>query len=59
MNTVVLSSPVHQMPGERNYHIFYCMLAGLSKDMKAKLEIKDASHYKYLSGVIKLNCTHN
>lgn len=42
---------VHQMPQERNYHIFYCMLAGLSKDMKAKLELKDASNYKYLTGV--------
>ena len=42
---------VHQMPEERNYHIFYCMLAGLSKDMKAKLELKDATHYKYLTGV--------
>ena len=41
------------MPEERNYHIFYCMLAGLSKDHKAKLELKDASHYKYLTGVSK------
>ncbi len=42
---------VHQMPEERNYHVFYCMLAGLSKDHKAKLELKDAAHYKYLTGV--------
>ena len=42
---------VHQNTNERNYHIFYCMLAGLSSEHKAKLDLKDASHYKYLTGV--------
>ena len=42
---------VRQNPQERNYHIFYCMLAGLSKDHKEKLHLKDASNYKYLIGV--------
>ena len=37
--------------GERNYHIFYCMLAGLTKEHKQKLDLKDASSYKYLTGV--------
>ena len=46
---------VHQNPQERNYHVFYCMLAGLSKEHKEKLHLKDASHYKYLTGV--RNCT--
>ena len=41
---------VHQSPDERNYHIFYCMLAGLSNEHKSKLDLKDASHYKYLVG---------
>ena len=41
---------VHQNPNERNYHIFYCMLQGLSKEHKEKLHLKDASHYKYLTG---------
>ena len=26
------------------------MLAGLSKEHKSKLELKDATHYKYLTG---------
>ena len=42
---------VHQSPNERNYHIFYCMLQGLSREHKDKLHLKDASHYKYLTGV--------
>lgn len=42
---------VSQSLDERNYHIFYCMLAGLSKDEKQKLELEDASTYKYLIGV--------
>ena len=47
---------VHQMPEERNYHIFYCMLAGLSREHKAKLELKDANHYKYLTGGGSVTC---
>ena len=42
---------VGQNQHERNYHIFYCMLAGLSKEHKDKLHLRDASHYKYLTGV--------
>ena len=41
---------VHQNKDEQNYHIFYCMLAGLSKDHRGKLDLKDATHYKYLTG---------
>ena len=41
---------VHQNPNERNYHVFYCKLSGLSKEHKEKLHLKDASHYKYLTG---------
>lgn len=41
--------------GERNYHIFYAMISGLSKDEKKKLELEDASKYNYLTsgGIIK------
>lgn len=42
---------VSQSLDERNYHIFYCILAGLSPEDKAKLELTDASQYKYLTGV--------
>lgn len=42
---------VSQSLDERNYHIFYCMLAGLSKEEKLKLELEEASSYKYLTGV--------
>jgi myosin VIIa len=42
---------VAQSNDERNYHIFYCMLAGLSAEDKKKLDLQDASQYKYLTGV--------
>ena len=42
---------VSQSQDERNYHIFYCLLAGLSKDEKQRLELGDASQYRYLTGV--------
>lgn len=43
---------VSQNPDERNYHIFYCLLAGLNKEDKRKLDLGDASEYRYLTGVI-------
>ena len=39
---------VTQMHNERNYHIFYCMLAGMSPELKQQLELKDATDYFYL-----------
>jgi len=50
---------VAQSTDERNYHIFYCMLAGLSSEDKKKLELQDASHYKYLTGVNNLTSPSN
>ncbi|XP_053696662.1 myosin-VIIa-like [Sabethes cyaneus] len=47
---------VHQNKGERNYHIFYSMLAGMSKEEKKLLELEDASKYQYLIGGQTLGC---
>ncbi|KAG5675745.1 hypothetical protein PVAND_005623 [Polypedilum vanderplanki] len=41
---------VSQNPEERNYHIFYCLLAGLSSEEKKKLELSTAKDYRYLTG---------
>lgn len=40
---------VSQANEERNYHVFYCLLAGLNKDEKAELELTTAADYHYLS----------
>lgn len=37
---------VSQNPNERNYHIFYCLLTGLSKEEKQKLHLGQAADYK-------------
>lgn len=40
---------VSNSKGERNYHIFYAMLAGLSKEEKKRLELEDVTKYSYLT----------
>lgn len=40
---------VGQATDERNYHIFYCMLVGMVKEEKQKLELQDASKFYYLT----------
>lgn len=47
---------VSQNPEERNYHIFYCLLAGLSSEDKRKLDLGSASDFKYLTGGNCVTC---
>lgn len=37
---------VSQNKNERNYHIFYCLLAGLSNEEKRKLELGNSADYR-------------
>lgn len=47
---------VGQAPEERNYHIFYCMLAGLNNEEQSRLELMDASKYYYLTQGGTITC---
>ncbi|XP_066507913.1 myosin-IIIb isoform X2 [Hoplias malabaricus] len=44
------SRVVHQDEGERNFHIFYCMLAGISPQDKEMYGLLDPTQYRYLNG---------
>ena len=50
---------VSQSKSERNYHIFYGLLAGLTKEEKQKLNLGGALDYKYLCGVKKKHYLNN
>uniref|UniRef100_UPI00358E24F8 unconventional myosin-VIIa-like n=1 Tax=Myxine glutinosa TaxID=7769 RepID=UPI00358E24F8 len=39
----------HQAPDERNYHIFYCLLRGMSEPEKQQLGLVRAEDYTYLT----------
>ncbi|KAF5273638.1 hypothetical protein FQR65_LT04638 [Abscondita terminalis] len=47
---------VSQNNGERNYHIFYSMVVGLSKEEKKKLDLGEPGDYNYLKGGKTLTC---
>ncbi|XP_068084788.1 myosin-VIIa [Anabrus simplex] len=47
---------VYQNEGERNYHIFYCMLSGLSADERHALQLGQAANYVYLTKGGTLTC---
>ncbi|CAF1037423.1 unnamed protein product [Rotaria magnacalcarata] len=40
---------VSQARDERNYHVFYCLLSGMSKEEKKSLDLTAASDYVYLN----------
>lgn len=42
-----------QAPGERNYHIFYYMLMGMSAEQKKILSLGNAAQYNYLTMVLR------
>ncbi|XP_062337712.1 unconventional myosin-VIIb [Osmerus eperlanus] len=39
----------HQASEERNYHVFYCMLAGMSAEQKKMLSLGDATDFNFLT----------
>ncbi|XP_039950462.1 myosin-VIIa [Bactrocera neohumeralis] len=47
---------VSQNHSERNYHVFYCILAGLSAEEKRRLDLGNAADYKYLTGGDCITC---
>ncbi|XP_050087157.1 myosin-VIIa-like isoform X1 [Anopheles aquasalis] len=47
---------VRQNRGERNYHIFYSMLSGMTKEERKRLDLEDASKYNYLTSGQTLLC---
>lgn len=47
---------VSQNKGERNYHIFYMMLAGLSREEKKQWDLEEPTKYAYLTGGDTLTC---
>lgn len=47
---------VKQMAGERNYHIFYAMVAGVSKEERKILDLEDVTKYHYLTGGATTEC---
>lgn len=51
MLTSSLDRLPHQAPEERNYHIFYCMLQGMSAEEKQLLSLGTPSEYHYLTMV--------
>ena len=47
------SRVVSQLEGERNYHVFYQMLAGFSADERAKFKLTKIEDYRYLNPVLQ------
>lgn len=48
--------PSFQAHEERNYHIFYCMLAGVTAEERAALSLGKAKEYTFLTKVLQYSC---
>lgn len=53
---IILLCVCPQAKSERNYHIFYEMLAGLPPNEKRSLYLQEAETYYYLNQVLTVNC---
>lgn len=52
------SRVIHQEVGERNFHVFYQLLAGAPEELLEKLDLKrDADNYYFLKQVKKIMLT--
>ena len=40
---------MRQNPGERNFHIFYCLLAGTDDETRRRWNLFEAKQYHYLN----------
>lgn len=51
MSTYLLekSRLIFQSPGERNFHVFYQMTNGMTKEEKEKYFLKNADYYNYIN----------
>ncbi|MEQ2171732.1 hypothetical protein GOODEAATRI_013806, partial [Goodea atripinnis] len=47
----------HQAPEERNYHIFYCLMAGTTSEERKALNLEYSKEYVYLTKVFQINTT--
>lgn len=47
-----------QAHDERNYHVFYCMLKGMTAEEKKKLGLSKATDYTYLTIVRNSSLSH-
>jgi myosin heavy subunit len=44
------SRVIHQVEGERNFHVFYYLCDGAPQALRSKLKLQPSDHYRYLGG---------
>lgn len=56
----MISNAPPQAVQERNYHIFYCMLAGITAEQRKALKLGNTDEYKFLTQVLQwLSAAHH